>query len=41
MGIDATRKLPGEGYTRGWPEMVTMPDDVKRRVDELLASRGK
>ncbi|MGV3533847.1 MAG: menaquinone biosynthesis decarboxylase [Chthoniobacteraceae bacterium] len=41
MGIDATRKLPGEGYTRGWPEMVEMPDGVKRRVDEMLASRGK
>ena len=24
MGLDATRKLPGEGYTCGWPELVTM-----------------
>ena len=22
LGIDATRKLPGEGYTRGWPELL-------------------
>ncbi len=24
MGIDATRKLPGEGYTREWPELLKM-----------------
>ena len=38
MGLDATRKLPGEGYTRGWPELVKMDAAVKARVDEL---RGK
>ena len=37
MGIDATKKLPGEGYHRTWPEMLRMPDDVKRKVDRLLA----
>src|SRR5436190_16686585 len=35
MGIDATRKLPGEGYTRGWPEMLKMDPAVKARVDAL------
>ena len=35
MGLDATRKLPGEGYTRGWPELVKMPAEVKARVDAL------
>lgn len=29
MGFDATRKLPGEGYTRGWPELVKMDPTVK------------
>ncbi len=24
MGLDATRKLPGEGYHRGWPELVKL-----------------
>jgi 4-hydroxy-3-polyprenylbenzoate decarboxylase len=37
MGIDATRKLPGEGYHRTWPELLKMDGDVKRRVDEMLA----
>lgn len=35
MGFDATQKLPGEGYTRGWPELVKMPAEIKARVDEL------
>ncbi len=39
MGIDATRKLPTEGYTRGWPEMLKMDPAVKARVDGLRAGR--
>jgi 4-hydroxy-3-polyprenylbenzoate decarboxylase len=35
MGFDATRKLPGEGYTRPWPEMVRMPDAIRSRIDAL------
>jgi 4-hydroxy-3-polyprenylbenzoate decarboxylase len=38
MGIDATRKLPGEGYTRGWPEMLKMDAGVKERVDGILGA---
>lgn len=41
MGIDATRKLPGEGYTRTWPEMLKMDPSVKARVDDLMAQAGK
>ena len=37
MGIDATHKLPGEGYRRGWPELIRMDPAVKKRVDDLLA----
>ena len=35
IGVDATAKLPEEGYTRGWPETVSMDEAVKQRVDEL------
>ena len=38
MGIDATRKLPGEGYTRGWPQMLEMDAAVKAKVDAMLAT---
>jgi len=33
-GIDATRKLPSEGYLRGWPAEAVMPPDVVARVSE-------
>jgi len=39
MGIDATRKLPGEGYGRTWPDLLKMDPAVKARVDELLKGR--
>jgi 4-hydroxy-3-polyprenylbenzoate decarboxylase len=32
MGIDATHKLPGEGHKRGWPPLIRMDEEVKRRV---------
>ena len=35
IGIDATAKLPEEGYLRSWPEVARMDADVKRRVDEI------
>ena len=28
IGFDATRKLPGEGYTRGWPEEMELPREI-------------
>jgi 4-hydroxy-3-polyprenylbenzoate decarboxylase len=40
IGIDATAKLPEEGYTRGWPEVVRMSPDVQARMDALWDSLG-
>ncbi|MCC6862616.1 MAG: menaquinone biosynthesis decarboxylase [Bryobacterales bacterium] len=40
MGIDATRKWPGEGFTRPWPGVIEMSPEVKRRVDELWKKAG-
>ena len=40
MGIDATRKWPGEGFTRPWPDVIEMSSDVKQRVDELWKKAG-
>jgi len=40
MGVDATRKWPGEGFTRPWPNVIQMTPEVKRRVDELWKSAG-
>jgi 4-hydroxy-3-polyprenylbenzoate decarboxylase len=40
MGVDATRKWPGEGFARPWPGVLRMPAEVKRRVDELWKAVG-
>src|SRR5579864_7265806 len=40
MGVDATRKWPEEGFTRPWPGVIKMPDDVRQRVDELWKRAG-
>jgi 4-hydroxy-3-polyprenylbenzoate decarboxylase len=34
VGIDATRKWADEGFTREWPGLITMSDEVKRKVDQ-------
>ena len=40
MGIDATRKWAAEGFTRPWPQMLTMPGEVKARVDDICRGLG-
>ena len=32
MGIDATRKWPSEGFSRPWPDQVTMDEKTKAQV---------
>ncbi|MCF7668994.1 MAG: menaquinone biosynthesis decarboxylase [Verrucomicrobia bacterium] len=36
LGIDATRKLEGEGFNRPWPEIIKMEPAVKEKIDKLL-----
>lgn len=40
MGIDGTRKLPGEAHDRQWPDVVRMSDDVVQRIDALWPRLG-
>jgi 4-hydroxy-3-polyprenylbenzoate decarboxylase len=40
MGVDATRKWAGEGFTRPWPDVIRMSDDVRLRVDQLWKKAG-
>ena len=35
-GIDATKKPPGEGHTRGWPPLIRMDGAVKAKVEKSL-----
>ncbi|HEX8992269.1 MAG TPA: UbiD family decarboxylase, partial [Anaerolineales bacterium] len=32
MGVDATRKWPSEGFSRPWPDQITMDPETKARV---------
>ncbi len=40
VGIDATRKGPQEGYTRGWPPDIEMSPEIKALVDRKWAEYG-
>jgi 4-hydroxy-3-polyprenylbenzoate decarboxylase len=36
LGIDATKKLPGEGFKRQWPPLIKMDEVVKAKVERLF-----
>ncbi|HWL52465.1 MAG TPA: UbiD family decarboxylase [Chthoniobacteraceae bacterium] len=36
LGIDATRKLPGEGFKRDWPPLIKMDPATLERINELF-----
>lgn len=40
MGIDATKKWAGEGFTREWPDEIKMRPEVIQRVDERWQELG-
>jgi 4-hydroxy-3-polyprenylbenzoate decarboxylase len=37
LGIDATKKLPGEGFKCPWPPLTNMDAAVKAKVERLFA----
>ncbi|HLX95704.1 MAG TPA: UbiD family decarboxylase [Verrucomicrobiae bacterium] len=37
LGIDATRKLAGEGFKRTWPPLIKMTEDVRRKIDAFFS----
>lgn len=36
LGIDATKKIPGEGFKRPWPPLIKMSEEVRRKIDALF-----
>jgi 4-hydroxy-3-polyprenylbenzoate decarboxylase len=41
LGFDCTHKWPGEnGFSRDYPKLITMADDVKARVDAMWGRLG-
>ena len=40
MGLDGTRKLPEEGFTRDWPKVIAMDAQTRAKVDAMWKSLG-
>jgi 4-hydroxy-3-polyprenylbenzoate decarboxylase len=40
MGIDATRKIPGEGLVREWPDEIEMSTEIKALVERRWRDYG-
>ena len=40
MGLDGTKKLPEEGFTRNWPPLIEMDAATKASVDAMWARLG-
>ncbi len=40
MGVDATRKWPSEGFTRPWPDEITMDAATRAKVDRMWKNLG-
>ena len=38
FGIDATKKIPGEGFKRAWPPLIKMDAAVRAKVEKLFGS---
>jgi 4-hydroxy-3-polyprenylbenzoate decarboxylase len=36
LGIDATKKIPGEGFKRPWPPLIRMDENVRKKMDALF-----
>jgi 4-hydroxy-3-polyprenylbenzoate decarboxylase len=41
LGLDATRKLRGEGFNRPWPPLIRMDAAIKARVEQILGAAGR
>jgi 4-hydroxy-3-polyprenylbenzoate decarboxylase len=36
LGIDATKKIQGEGFKRSWPPLIKTDAAVKAKVEKLF-----
>ena len=40
LGVDATKKIPGEGFKRAWPPLIKMDEVVKNKINSLFGNAG-
>jgi 4-hydroxy-3-polyprenylbenzoate decarboxylase len=38
-GVDATKKIPGEGFKRAWPPLIKMDEAMKAKVEQLKCGK--
>jgi 4-hydroxy-3-polyprenylbenzoate decarboxylase len=38
LGIDATKKIPGEGFKRAWPPLIKMDEAVKAKIEKMFGN---
>jgi 4-hydroxy-3-polyprenylbenzoate decarboxylase len=38
-GIDATKKIPGEGFKRAWPPLIKMDEAMRKKIDAFFGGR--
>ncbi len=38
LGLDATRKFPGEGFAREWPPLIKMDPAIQAKIDALFGA---
>jgi 4-hydroxy-3-polyprenylbenzoate decarboxylase len=41
LGLDATKKLPGEGFKREWPPLIKMDEAVRKKIDQWRRTGAK
>src|SRR5438874_6517323 len=39
LGVDATKKLPGEGFKRPWPPLIKMDESVQKKISALFGGK--
>jgi 4-hydroxy-3-polyprenylbenzoate decarboxylase len=39
LGINATRRLPGEGFKRPWPPLIKMDKQVQENITALFGDK--
>jgi 4-hydroxy-3-polyprenylbenzoate decarboxylase len=40
LGIDAPKKIPGEGFKRAWPPLIKMDEAVMQKINFLVGNAG-
>jgi len=39
LGMDATKKLPGEGFKRPWPPLIQIVETVQKKISALFGGK--